>query len=675
MKKQTNIFPGGLRFVAALVILYLYYAPACAQIKLWDKRFGGSDFDQSSTSLATPDGGYLLGGYSSSNIGGDKTQPSRGSTDFWVVKINEKGKKVWDREFGGTEEEALSIIVPTGDGKYLLGGWSASGRSRDKSQSSQGWSDYWVVKMDESGHKEWDLRFGGDMIDKLLSMTPTADGGFLLGGSSYSGISGDKTEASRGLDDFWVVKIDSDGNKLWDRRYGGAESDLLTEVIAVHDGGFLLAGRSSSKEGGDKTDGLKGEYDYWVVRIDEDGNKLWDKTFGGDLYDFPAKLLPTPDDGFLIGGSSDSNISGDVTQPCRGMDDFWVVKIDWEGNKLWDRRFGGDLADGLTAIEPTPDGNFLLGGWSYSNISGEKTEAPRDWGDFWMVKMDPGGNYLWDKTYGGDLYDGIFNISPMPDGNFLLVGTSQSDISGDKTQHSRGGIDFWIIKFNPNPPISVFPINIFVACEPLCPILDLTLASRFFHAASFSIRITLPAGKAVFNKSGHIFNPDLQSAVSFKIENTNTMLVTWKNTKSISLANKAFLVSTSIQILDPSANFQACVYDVEAFDETGKKIDIDALCGSIDLKNVKESISKEASASELTIFPNPGTDIFNLALPQAGDYTIDVRNDRGKALRKVNVSTKENDRVELDLQGLAPGLYHVTVTGGGRGFVGKIIKK
>ncbi|MEO7990221.1 MAG: T9SS type A sorting domain-containing protein [Chryseolinea sp.] len=687
MKKQFNPVTRRVMFlIIASLILCSYYTPLHAQTKVWDRRFGGSEFESCSTSIPTHDGGYLLCGSSSSGIGGDKSQASRGGIDFWIVKINAKGNKVWDKRFGGKTGDDLSSVVSTSDGGFLLGGWSDSEVGGDKSQPSRGWDDFWILKINGNGVKLWDKRFGGDHIDHLLSMRPTPDGGFLLGGSSYSGVSGDVTEPSRGADDFWVVKIDHRGNKLWDKRYGGELSDLLTEIIVTPDGGFLLAGRSASSKSGEKTEATRGEYDFWIVKTDADGNKLWDKTYGGDQYELPGKLLSTPDGGFLIGGATDSEINGDVTEPSRGTgwDDFWVVKTDADGNKLWDKRFGGNVADGLTSIEPTSDGNFLLGGWSYSDISGEKTEPSHDWGDFWMVKMDASGNKLWDKTYGGDLYEAIYNINPMPHGNFLLVGASQTGINGDKTQSSRGGYDFWIIKFNPRPRVTFYPIDIVIACDPICPILDLDIRTRYFrHMASFSFRIKLPEGMATFNKSGHSFNPHLRSDVSFEIEDANTMLVTWKNIKNISLKKNASLINASINILDNSKSFEACVSDVQAFNAKGKKVDVSSLCGTISFKNSitdkiansSESVSTE-KLPEVSIYPNPVTDVFNLAIPQAGNYKIEICDARGKVLNKINVTTKENHSLEtLDLQEFPSGLYLINVTNGKRTSVIKIIKR
>ncbi len=167
--------------------------------KQWDVRFGGSGEDLLYSLQQTADGGYILGGYSTSGISGDKTQASQGLSDYWIVKTDAGGVIEWDAGFGGSEDDYLLSLQQTADGGYILGGYSGSGISGDKTQASQGSWDYWIVKTDAGGVKQWDARFGGSDSEALLSLQQTADGGYILGGSSLSGISGDKTQQARAV--------------------------------------------------------------------------------------------------------------------------------------------------------------------------------------------------------------------------------------------------------------------------------------------------------------------------------------------------------------------------------------------------------------------------------------------------------------------------------------------
>ena len=406
------------RAYALSFLLFICFTHTHAQslVKLWDKRFGGSNDEYLNLMTPTADGGYLLGGESVSGADGDKTEASRGNYDCWVVKIDANGSKQWDKRFGGSSDDILRAITPTADGGYLLGATSASGADGDKTEAGRGNWDYWVVKIDANGTKQWDKRFGGSSADYLNAMTPTADGGYLLGGESFSGAGDDKSEVSRGDFDYWVVKIAADGSKQWDKRFGGSSYDEIRSMTPTADGGYLLAGYSFSQAGGDKTEANRGIIDYWVVKIAANGSKQWDKRFGGSSDDVLRSMTPTADGGYLLGGVSFSGADGDKTEASRGGYDYWVVKIDGNGSKQWDKRFGGTTDDYLYALTPTADGGYLLGGYSYSGADGDKTEASRGNADYWVVKIGcPSvslnfapiclqGNPLNLSVSGGDLY-------------------------------------------------------------------------------------------------------------------------------------------------------------------------------------------------------------------------------------------------------------------------------
>jgi hypothetical protein len=234
-KKLTHAMQSNNCFIRrlmrpAIIVLTLcvsFAVHAQVPVKQWDKDFGGSSSSSNDlTSLQqTTDGGYILGGFSDSPAGGDKTQPSQGSFDYWVVKIDAGGNKQWDKTFGGSSGDRLTSLHQTADGGYILGGYSSSGAGGDKTQASKGGDDYWVVKIDASGNKQWDKTFGGSNQDYLSSLQQTTDGGYILGGYSSSGSGGEKTQPSQGSFDYWVVKIDAGGNKQWDKGFGGSGTD------------------------------------------------------------------------------------------------------------------------------------------------------------------------------------------------------------------------------------------------------------------------------------------------------------------------------------------------------------------------------------------------------------------------------------------------------------------
>ncbi|GGG60126.1 T9SS type A sorting domain-containing protein [Hymenobacter glacieicola] len=447
---MTKLLPYVLMATGLLLTSLAQPATAQAPAKQWDKTFGGSGSDDLRFLAQTADGGYILGGESESGLSGDKSEMSRGSSDYWVVKLDANGSKQWDKTVGGSDEDHLQVVQQTRDGGYILGGWSTSGVSGDRTEASRGRSDYWLVKLDATGQKQWDKALGGSGNDYLRSLQQTPDGGYILGGDSHSTSSGEKTQDSGGFfADYWLVKVDATGTKQWDKTYGGAETDQLTSVQLTPNGGYILGGISYSDTGGDKTDARRGVSDYWLVKVDANGRKQWDKTFGGTDYDFLFAVQPTREGGYLLGGSSQSGPDGDKTQPSQGKLDQWLVKVDANGTKLWDRAFGSSDDDLLLSLQQTEDGGAILAGTSFSGQGGDKTQPSQGLDDYWLVKVTGAGTKLWDRTYGGTRSDYLFSMQQTQDKGYLLGGRSDSGLGGDKSQASRGDQDFWVVKVEP----------------------------------------------------------------------------------------------------------------------------------------------------------------------------------------------------------------------------------
>ncbi|MBO0360644.1 T9SS type A sorting domain-containing protein [Hymenobacter sp. BT186] len=439
-----------LLLTAAGLLGSSYHATAQAPTKLWDKTLGGSITDRSQAIQPTSDGGYIVGGYSNSPLSGDKSQGGRGDFDYWVLKLDASGSKQWDKTFGGINADNLRTVLQTADGGYLLGGTSSSPIGGDKTESPQS-SDYWLVKLDASGTKVWDRTYGGSAVDELTTLQPTSDGGFLLGGYSNSPISGAKTQANLGSNDYWVVKIDATGTKLWDKTFGGSSADYLYSLQQTTDGGYVLGGYSSSPISGDKTQASWGNNDYWVLKLDASGTKQWDRTVGSFDSDVLYKVAQTTDGGYILGGHSNSGLFGDKTQNSQGGVDYWVVKLNASGTVLWDKTLGGWGSEFFADVQQTSDGGFLIGGVSDSNATGDKTRVSQGDGDCWLIKLSASGVTQWDKSLGGNRVDDLAMLRQTADGGYILACGTASDASSDKTQASQGGQDFWVIKLAADP--------------------------------------------------------------------------------------------------------------------------------------------------------------------------------------------------------------------------------
>ncbi|PSR55161.1 hypothetical protein AHMF7605_17430 [Adhaeribacter arboris] len=452
---SRKIVPAWCAPSLCFLLYFSFTLTTLAQNKLWDKTIGGGNLDELASIQPTQEGGYILGGSSLSGIGSDKTTTNKGEFDYWIVKLDANGEKIWDRTFGGNGYEHLATVLPTRDGGYILGGYSESGKSGDKSEANKGFQNYWIVKIDNKGKKVWDKTIGGNNQDMLAALMQTSDGGYILGGTSNSGKRGDKSDAYRGEEenyDYWIVKLKADGSKEWDKTIGGSESDELSSLQQTSDGGYILGGSSTSGISGDKSENKKSDYtdvDYWVVKLKADGSKEWDKTIGGNSDDNLTSGQQTNDGGYILGGTSQSEISGDKSQaPKGGNGDYWIVKLKADGSKEWDKTIGGSNSDKLASVQQTSDGGYVAGGYSGSDISGNKSQISKGYEDYWVVKLKADGSQEWDKTSGGSDTDVLTSLQQTSDGNYILGGWSNSGKSGDKSQAAKGGSDYWIIKLD-----------------------------------------------------------------------------------------------------------------------------------------------------------------------------------------------------------------------------------
>lgn len=415
----------------ALITAAWLACPACENLRAqqifppqveWQRSFGGTNDDRLRALAQTADGGFVLGGFSDSipatGANGNKVSGTLGDYDFWVVRLDGLGNKLWDRSFGGTNEDVLFCVRPTRDSGIVVGGYTSSGASGNKTSANFGGYDFWVVRMDSNGTKVGEFAFGGASDDYLRDLVQTSDGGFLLGGQSLSPPGGNKTAVLFGTNDFWVVRLNASGAKLWDRSFGGTGADRLQSLQQTADGGFILGGVSLSGASGNKTSANYGLNDFWLVRLDANGNKLWDRSFGGTDNDELLSLQQTSDGGFILGGFSWSGPSGNKTSRNYGGSDFWVIRTDSNGNKLWEQSFGGRESDSIRSLQQTKDGGFILGGISASGTSGTKT-SPYFGGtaDYWVVRLDSGGSRLAGSTM---MASGAYNKRRMA-ASFLAV--------------------------------------------------------------------------------------------------------------------------------------------------------------------------------------------------------------------------------------------------------------
>jgi len=340
----------------------------------------------------------------------------------------------WQSCLGGSSYDAAAKLLPTADGGYIVVGTTYSNNGDVTGNHGNG--DVWVVKLDSSGTKQWKKTLGGSGSDVAVSIVQLSSGKIFVVANTTS-TNGNVTY-NHGLTDIWLVALNSSGTLLYQKTFGGSGDDVAHSIIQTNDGNLLIAGSSDSNNG-DVT-GNHGNDDYWLLKTDTLGNLLWQKSFGGSGTDGCNSVVATADGGYLATGNSDSN-DGDVTDN-HGGDDFWIVKTDGSGNIQWEKSYGGSMNESALAAIQNTAGNFVIAGYTISN-DGDVTDNKGS-SDYWMLMLDSSGTLLNQHTYGGTNSDVAYSIIQASDGGYMLSGSTTSndfDVTGN-----HGGEDMWLMK-------------------------------------------------------------------------------------------------------------------------------------------------------------------------------------------------------------------------------------
>lgn len=648
-----------LMFCVSIVSAVTYAQPNI-QIE-WQRTIGGSNTDNMYSINQTPDGGYILGGMSTSGISGEKTDTNRGPAppipifatgDYWIVKVNDTGGIQWQRTIGGSAYDSYSSMALTSDGGYMVAGNSNSGISGEKTDTSRGVRDYWIVKLNDTGGIQWQKTIGGSKDDMFQKIIQTADGGYMLAGFSNSGISGDKTEANRsGLNapqnDYWVIKLNATGIIQWQKTIGGSDDDRLYDMVATPDGGYLLGGTSRSGISGEKTQAPAGGSDFWIVKLSSTGTIEWDKTLGGDDDDSPTSLYVTADSGYALAGQSFSGLSGDKTDTSRGSSDYWIIKMNSTGVIQWQKTYGGDGYDWATNIIQTDDGGYMVHGNSASGLSGEKTEMGWGGDDYWVLKLGATGSIQWQRALGGNATDMTFHsglVLQTPDSKYVIGGYAFSGISGNKTDTSRGGFgDYWILKIFEDCPDTTFITG------TICPENGYTLPWGAITHTSGTFTYGYNIGSEKCDSTVSVTLTSLVDTAVNVIDSTFTAQAgasayQWLNC----ITGQLIPGATSATYIPPSGT-------------TGSYAVIVTTNGCTDTSNCHSVNTLGVNDPELNklfnIYPNPA------------NTGVIVENESGLSVEQINITNilgaevlsyngiKGKNKVTIDVRNLAPAIY------------------
>jgi hypothetical protein len=319
---------------------------------------------------------------------------------FWSLHC-EAG---WIKIYGGTGNEYAESIQQTGDGGYIVSGFTTS------YGFGGGVFDGWIMKLDGSGSATWQKTYGGTGRDYVWSIQQTGDGGYI--------VAGDTNSFGAGGRDAWIMKLDGSGSATWQKTYGGTESDYAKSIQQTGDGGYIVAGDTNSFGAGDN--------DAWILKLDGSGSVTWQKTYGGTGYDYIGSIQQTGDGGYIAVGYTESFGAGGR--------DAWIMKLDGSGSVTWQKTYGGTGYDAVYSIQQTEDGGYIVAGETDSFGAGGR--------DAWIMKLDGSGSVTWQKTYGGTDYDYGYSIQQTGDGGYVMAGGSAS--------FNAGNDDIWLIKLDGN---------------------------------------------------------------------------------------------------------------------------------------------------------------------------------------------------------------------------------
>jgi len=342
----------------------------------WNEKYVGKGISRASDIKQTGNGGFIVVGV---------TAPLSGGTwDAWLLKVDANGNEIWNKSFGGSGNDEAYSVIESKEG-YMIAG------------STQHWDgmdyDFWLIKTDRDGNEIWNKTYGEKGDDIAEKIIQTNDGGYAIVGYTYS-------FNTPGDPDILVVKTDGKGELQWYKVLGGNKTEDGNDIIETDDG-YLVSGITYSYE-------TRGGWDTWLVKIDKDGNEVWNKTYGWWDFEWNAYVIRI-DDGYMIAGYT-------LSTPTE-WGDAYLIKVDKDGNEVWSKKYGGQDSDQVYDFKKTEDGYILAGGTHTYSI-----------GDFdaWLLKVDANGNEIWNKSFGGRGADGVNSVVVL-NGSYVMAGDTETD--------------------------------------------------------------------------------------------------------------------------------------------------------------------------------------------------------------------------------------------------------
>ncbi len=405
------------------------------------RTFGGSDEDIAHAIIATQDGGFAVLGNSKS-IDGDLTGKKQPVSDLLLLKFSATATVEWQATYGGSEDDRGQSLVQLSDGGFALLGYAMS-QDGDASVN-KGQHDNWVIRTDANGQLMWEKSFGFSGHDHAYNIIATRDGGLLFNGfldvtsSGGEGSSFQKNNSSarHGVGEFWVHKIDANGTILWRQYFGGTNNDRSYDAVETTSGDFIVVGTTESEDV--DISQPKGSYDIWVIKLDQNGRLLWERSFGGSQYDEANAVVLDQQQNIYVFGQTLSQ-DQDVSSPL-GNSDMWLLAVNQEGELISEQSFGGSSFDLGRDLAFDAQQNLWLVGYSQSSDIDFSTHAGEN--DIALLQLDQNRYPKQHFNLGGSGLDIAHAVLPLEDGRLVVVGTSESQDGPFK--NNRGDKDIFI---------------------------------------------------------------------------------------------------------------------------------------------------------------------------------------------------------------------------------------
>ena len=410
----------------------------------WERSLGGTSAEIPFCVNQTADGGFIVAGYSLS--GGGEVNDNNGGRDIWVVKLDANGTIVWENNYGGTANDEARALEQTSDGGYIIIGSSNSDNFAGVDNYND-FNDIVVLKLDDLGQLQWGKFFGTASNDMGYSIKQTTDSGYIatgyVGAGSHFDAWAAKLDASGNIDSNWSTTVFGGpdyGTAINPRFY----SDGFYSVDVASDG-YVVSGFTQRENASGNP-----QNEFWIVKFDMTGTIQWDTVLGGSFSEEAFAIKTCNDGGYVLAGNTSSD-DGDITEN-NGLRDYWIVKLQANGDVEWQKSYGGSQFDEAVSIDQTLDNGFVVLGYAKSNdgdVSSSITPSTNGDKDYWLIKLDSTGNLEWEKSFGGSADDDGFSVKQTSDGGFILAGlTTSSNVDIDPSDRG-GSSDFWVVKLEP----------------------------------------------------------------------------------------------------------------------------------------------------------------------------------------------------------------------------------